>query len=197
MLCFWDSRYPSYLLLVGVSLDFCSLKAARISISQLPGQRNLSGLFRFGWVFFHVAFSCWQQRDSSPWQAESCSDSFPVLNYRVVYRKDRNGSCKDGYLLQLFFSTCDLFGFYIEKKTEADSIPCFKALFCHWAFPFSNECLWFSHCCSWAVEEWRAGGKVPWRPGRGCWELLTAGSRMGWGGHTVYGMIILSLAFFA
>lgn len=44
---FWDSRYPSYLLLVGVSLDFCSLKAARISISQLPGQRNFSGLFHF------------------------------------------------------------------------------------------------------------------------------------------------------
>lgn len=37
---FWANRYPSYFLLLGRSLDFCSLKAARIGISQLLGQRN-------------------------------------------------------------------------------------------------------------------------------------------------------------
>lgn len=129
MLCFWDSCYPSYLLLVGVSLDFCSLKASRISIPQLPGQRNFSVLFCFvlvvGFSFFlHVAFSCWQQRDSSPWQAKSCSDSFPVLKYRVVYKEDRNVPCEARYLLRLFFSTCARFPFrfYIEKKTQAKTV---------------------------------------------------------------------------
>lgn len=38
-------------------MDFCSLKAARISISQLPGQRNFSGLFRF--VLVGCCFFVW------------------------------------------------------------------------------------------------------------------------------------------
>lgn len=47
----WDNGYLGLCLqLAGVSLDFCSLKVTRISIAQLLGQRNFSGLFLFVWV---------------------------------------------------------------------------------------------------------------------------------------------------
>lgn len=82
----------------------------------------------------------------------------------MVYKKDRNGSCKDGYLLQLFFSTCDrfLFGFYIEKKTRADSVPWFKAF--HGDFSVTELFFFLVSACGFAtavVGLWRAGGKVP------------------------------------
>lgn len=43
------------------------------------------------------------------------------------------------------------------------------------------------------MEGWREG---PSEIRQGCWELLIAGSRMGWGDHRADGLIILSLAFF-
>lgn len=47
----WDNGCLGLCLqLAGVSLGFCSLKVTRISIAQLLGQRNFSGLFLFVWV---------------------------------------------------------------------------------------------------------------------------------------------------
>lgn len=94
LLCFgtmtW-SHCPSYLL-IEVLLEFCSLKAAGITISQPLGQRNFLGLFHFGLLSLFFFFICLQQRDSSVLrEAKSCSDLFAVLKHRMVYKKDRNG----------------------------------------------------------------------------------------------------------
>lgn len=119
----WDNGCLGLCLqLAGVSLGFCSLKVTRISIAQLLGQRNFSGLFLFVWVgwFFCERFSCWQWKDSSPWQTKSCSDSFPILKHSPVYKTDENGSYKEEYILQLFFHTY-LWSFpfclYMQAKT--------------------------------------------------------------------------------
>lgn len=89
---FWDSHCPSYLLLVEVLLEFCSLKAAGISTSQPPGQRKFLGLFHFGLVSFLSVDSkeilLFLDRHNP------ALTHLQSLNIEWFYEKDRNGSYK-------------------------------------------------------------------------------------------------------
>lgn len=119
----WDNGYLGLCLqLAGVSLGFCSLKVTRIQYHSAPRSKEFLRVVPFclGWVVFCERFSCWQWKDSSPWQTKSCSDSFPILKHGPVYKTDENGSYKEEYILQLFFHTY-LWSFpfclYMQAKT--------------------------------------------------------------------------------
>lgn len=110
----WDSHCPSYLLLVEVLLDFCSLKAAGISIS---GQRNFLGLFHFGLVSFFF-FSV-----DSKEILLLLGRQNPVLTHLqslgIEWFIRKTGMARiNEYILQLVFSTCNYshLGFMLRRK---------------------------------------------------------------------------------
>lgn len=143
--------------------------------SQVKGiSQGISILFWLGGFFCVWFFSCWQQRAALPWQSKSCSDSFPVLEHKVVYKKDRNGSYKDEYIFQLVFNTCDYspLGFLLRGKHKQAVFLGLRhspEFFHHWAFLFLTRYPWFSHCWGWAVEGSRQG---PLEIRRQCWGSL-------------------------
>lgn len=60
------------------------------------------------------------------------------------------------------------FGVYIEKKTQADNSPCFKAL--HRDCSVTELFIFLISACGFPIAVvglWRVGGKVPQRSGRG------------------------------
>lgn len=111
----WDSHCPSYLLLVEVLLDFCSLKAAGISISQVKGiSWGYSILVWCLFFFFSV---------DSKEILLLLGRQNPVLihlqSLGIEWFIRKTGMARiNEYILQLVFSTCNYshLGFMLRRK---------------------------------------------------------------------------------
>lgn len=159
----WDSHCPSYLLLVEVLLDFCSLKATGISISQVNG---------ISWGYSILVWCLFFSADSKEiffflGRQNPALTHLQSLGIEWYIRKTGMAHIKWVYspagfqYLQLF-----PFGVYIEKKTQADNSSCFKTL--HGDCSVTELFIFRISTCGFPISVVglrRAGGKVPQRSG--------------------------------
>lgn len=170
---FWDSCYQSYLLLVEVPLDFCNLKAARISIPQIPGRRNFSGYFSFVLVGCFICVCGFLPVDSKELlllgRQNPALTHFQSLSIKSFIRKTRMVHIKMS-IFSSWFSVLviiPLWVFYWEENTG-------RQFFSVWGIPqnFSITELFFflpgtRGFPTAEVGLWKAEGKVPRRSGEG------------------------------
>lgn len=151
-------------------MDFCSLKAGRIGVSQLLGQRNFLGLFRFGLVgcfFFLCVFPVDSKeillllgrQNPALTHSQSLSIGWFIRKTGMVHIK------------MSIFSSCfsilviiPVWVLYWEENTGQAVFPWFKAL--HRDCSVTELFLFLTSTCGFptaVVGLWRAGGKVPQR----------------------------------